>query len=209
MTPDRTGHRILIVAREPLLAALVGRLVESARYTPAFPGPDEHAETALQRVKPLAALLLDADDPAVESDLLVSRARRMSVAVMLFGSRGAASARATWARAHELRVFILPEELGALELALEALMPDSHRPRSERDRRGTAERRPDGTLVFTDAAGVRWNVYDRRGGQRRDVVDRRFVSEAGEVRHCDISSQESLVTTPAVLADQLDRALAD
>lgn len=206
MTPERAGHKILIVASDPLLAALVGTLVETKRYVPAFPTPNEAPDVALERVKPLAAILLDAGDATAESDLFVSRVRRMSARVLVFGSTELLRRREEWIARHALPAFTLPQELALLEEALEALIPDAKRPRAEAERRGNTERRPDGTLVFTDASGVRWSVYDRRGPDRRSSVDRRFVNDAGEVRHCALTAEEAGLTTPTILSEQLGRA---
>ena len=208
MTPDRSGHKVLIIADDPLLAALIGSLVESARGTPAFAAPAEVADQAVARVKPLAAVLLDAGAAVAESDLFVSRARKLGARVLVFGTRTMVARRADWARTHSLETFALPDAVEALAQALERLNGEPRRPRSDADRRAT-ERRPDGTLVFTDAAGTRWSVYDRRGTERRERVDRRFVNEAGEVRHCEISEQEAGVVTASALAAQLDRAIAE
>lgn len=207
MTPERIGHKILIIAGDPILAALVGRLVEHARYSAAFPAPDEPPTQALERLKPLAAVLIDLADGEGGSDLFTSRAARLGVKVLVFGRRELIDARADWIAQHALKSFALPEQIGDLEGAIEALIPDAVRPRAAQDRRGDAERRPDGALDFIDAAGVHWTVYDRRGKDRRNRVDRRFVSDTGEVRQCEITEQEARLVSVATLADQLERAV--
>ena len=209
MTPERTGHKILIVASDPILAALVGTLVEFARYTAAFPAPDEPPTQALTRVKPLAAVLLDVSEQNGVSDVFVSRAQRLAVPVLLFGGRAVLAERADWAARHGLATFALPDEISLLEGAVERIMPDGVRPRATLDRRGEAQRSSSGTLDFTDAVGVHWTVYDRRGPERRNRVDRRFVSDAGEVRHCEITEQEARLVSVATLSEQLGRAVPE
>lgn len=205
MTPERAGHKILVVADDALLAALVGSIVESVRYTAVFPSAGESPDQAVVRVKPLAAVLLDAGESSAQSDLLLSRTRKLGARLMLFGDR--VDARATWARANSVLMFRLPQEIEALSDALEALLPDGPRPRGGRSgERREAERRPDGSLVFTDAAGVRWSVYDRRGAERRGMVDRRFVSDSGRALHCDVPAREAAVISIDVLSAQLERA---
>lgn len=207
MTPERTGHKIVVVATDPLLAALVGYMVEIARFTAAFPASGELPDQTLARVRPVAAILLDGSDSAAESDLFVSRARRLGVRVLVFGAPEIVRARGEWARTHDLPVFALPNDVARLGDALEALLPPPRRPRAVLERRAASgERRPDGTMVFCDASGMRWSVYDRRGADRRRDIDRRFVSDVGEVRHCNISPAEAGEFSVAALAEQFDRA---
>jgi len=209
MTPERSGHKILIVAADPILGALVGTLVEHARYAAAFPAPDELPAQALERVRPMAAVLLDISDVNGASDLFVSRAEKLGVRVFVFGRSDRIAQQSEWTRRHRLPAFVLPEEIARLENALEGVIPDAVRPRTVRDRRGEAQRDASGMLDFTDDHGIHWTVYDRRGPERRNRVDRRFVSDAGEVRHCEITEQEARLVTVAMLSDQLSRATAE
>lgn len=209
MTPERSGHKILIVAADPILGALVGTLVEHARYTAAFPAPDELPAQALERVRPMAAVLLDVADTNGASDLFVSRAEKLSVRVFVFGRRERIEKHSEWSRRHQLPTFALPEDIARLENALEGLIPDAVRPRAARDRRGEAQRDASGTLDFIDERGVHWTVYDRRGPERRNRVDRRFVSDGGEVRHCEITEQEARLVSVVMLAAQLERSTAE
>jgi hypothetical protein len=68
----------------------------------------------------------------------------------------------------------------------------------------------DEALVFEDAAGTRWAVYDRRTTDRRAaaVVERKFISESGDVRHCFIATGDAAQVTVEALSGQLERALA-
>lgn len=192
-----------MVAPDPLLAALVGSVVDSLRYSAAFPAAGESPDQAVVRVRPLAAVLLEAGESSAQSDLLLSRTRKLGARLMLFGKH--TEARAAWAQAHSVQIFRLPQEIDALCDALDGLIPGPRPREGSRDRR-EAERRPDGSLVFTDAAGVRWSVYDRRGGERRGLVDRRFVSDSGISLHCDVTAQEAAVLAIDVLFAQLERA---
>lgn len=208
--PERTGHKIVVVANDPLIAALVGSMVELARFTAAFPAPGESPDQTLVRVRPVAAILLDGRDPAAASDLLVSRAKRLGIRLMVFGAGDVVRARADWAQSHDLPMFMFPDDAGRLEDALEALPPAPRRARAPTERRGVASgRRPDGGLFFRDANGMCWSVYDRRGPDRRGGIDRRFVSDVGEVRHCHLAEEESGIVTTAALAAQLERAAGD
>ena len=50
--------RIVILARDPLVAALVGMLLEVDAYEPVFPRPDESPEEAVRRIRPALVVLL-------------------------------------------------------------------------------------------------------------------------------------------------------
>jgi hypothetical protein len=123
MGPTRAGHSILVVAADPVLAALLGGVVESARYAAAFPAIDERPDQALARIRPLAAILLNAEERAAQSDLFVSRARQLRVPIILFGSREAMERSSAWAAQHGIPRFALPEQLDALREALGSLEP--------------------------------------------------------------------------------------
>ena len=203
MDPKRAGHKILVIAAEPLLAALVGTVVEAARFTAAFPDLDERPERALERVKPVAAILLEASDDRAGSDLFVARARKLGVRVLVFGPAHLMREQREWTRQHGLPAFTLPDQLEELTFVLGHLPLPTTRGAARRKAKTQVEHATDGSLVFDDASGVCWAAYDRRD---TNLVDRRFVSEAGELRHCDVSSEEASSTTIDMLRDQLARA---
>jgi hypothetical protein len=203
---SRLGHKVLVLANDPMLAALLGGLVEVARFEAAFANAGESAEAALTRVKPLVAIIVDGADAHAENDLLVARARKRAVEVMLFGTRATVDKRRGWAERQHVRTFELPTEVDALHDALQQLREparnrraSNHTPHIERDQ--------DGTLVLDDGAGTRWTVYDRRSQARRSAhVDRQFVNANGAVLHCDMSEEEAAHMSAADLARQLARA---
>jgi hypothetical protein len=203
MDPKRAGHKILVIAAEPLLAALVGTVVEAARFTAAFPDLDERPERALERVKPVAAILLEASADRAGSDLFVARARKLGVRVLVFGPANLMRTQHEWTRQHGLPAFTLPDQLEDLTFVLKHLPLPTTRGAGRRKPKTQIERATDGSIVFDDASGVSWAAYDRRN---TNVVDRRFVSEAGELRHCDVSSEEASSSTIDMLRDQLARA---
>lgn len=212
MSPSRADHKILIIAPDPLLAALVGVLVETARFQAAFPSTGERAEDALKRVRPLAAILMDTKVDEAASDIFLARARRRQVPVLLFGSER--NVEAVRARHHgqEVPTFALPRQTDQFRTAIERL---AHKPAVRRgDRRKDLpphiERNQSGDLVLDDGKGGRWTVYDRRTGDRRTPrVEREFVNEAGEVRRCTLSVVEATSLAPEDLSRQLSSASAD
>jgi hypothetical protein len=212
VNPRRADHRVLIIASDHLLAALVGALVEATSLQAAFLRDDEPPEEALNRVRPIAAILLDAATEAAASDLFFARARRRHTPVLLFGSVSAVQGRRAWAKEHKVPAFALPTELDDLQAALEGLLePAQARARAtQRRAQGGDGSRGAGNLVFSDPSGMRWTVYDRRMGDRRaGDVDRRFVSARGQVRHCMITAEDALLETATALNRQLARSVAE
>lgn len=207
MTPA-SDHKVLIVAPDPWLAALVGSVVELSRLQAAFPLPDERPDDALARVKPLVAILVDAGENEAESDIFLARARKKSVHLMVFGSAATAEKRRPWAEARQVPLFTLPDDVAALTAQLKAIASGAGRSNRTFERRGRSQIL--GPLVFNDRSGKRWSVYDRRSADRRQhQVDREFVSESGEVRHCHIDEAEAAMTSPEELNLQLERSLVE
>lgn len=207
MTPA-SDHKVLIVAPDPVLAALVGSVVELSRLSAAFPRADERPEDALSRVKPLIAILLDAVCDEAESDLFLARARRKGVHMLLFGSAASTSARRPWAEARNVPVYQLPDQVAALEESIKRIASGAGKSTRTFERRGKA--RITGPIVVLDRSGKRWSVYDRRSSDRRQHhVDREFVSETGEVRHCHMDEDEAAQVSPEALMHQLERSHAE
>ena len=205
MAPHPAGQKVLIIALDALLAALVGSLVETARLEPAFAREEEPPDAAIARVRPVLLLLLDAEDDLAESDLFLARARRADIPVLLFGSRPAIRAREQWILERSLAAFELPSEVDRLIVTLNHFRRgDGLRRLGERRQVPIAAYRPD--RVFHDGAGRKWSVYDRRGADRRQGVERHFVSESGEIRSCVLSGEEAGDNSVQGLADQLARA---
>lgn len=204
MTESRADARVLIVAPEPLLAALLGMLVDSIRMQAVFPKPNESALDAVARVRPAAAVLIDAAFPDAGSDLLLARVRASGTILLLFGQRDALRGRMGWAREQSVPAFVVPDQVDDLALALGSIQRGRRR---SADRREPSGRTADGTLYLDDGRCC-WYVYDRRASDRRGgEVDRRFVSDRGEVRHCFLTEDEAAHTGAADLETQLAAAV--
>jgi hypothetical protein len=207
MNPVRADHKVLVIATDPMLAALVGALVELTQLRAAFLEPDERPEDALARVKPLVAILVDAQTDDAASDLFLARARRRGIRVLMFGPVAAVARREAWARRTGVPVFRLPEGVAALQAALDVLLREKGLFRRG-ERRTRAQRDPASVATVDDGTGTRWTVYDRRSAdRRRSVIDRRFVSDRGEVRQCDVALDEADALSVATLTEQLARAV--
>lgn len=204
--PSRAGHKVLVVSSDAMLAALVGSLVELARLEPAFPRPGESADVALRRIRPVLLVLLDVGSEMTRSDLFLTRVSRAGVPVAVFGPRRAISEHAAWFAGRGLRAYALPEQVDAVLELLDRLSGD------DGSRRGAGRRSISGPpdTVFQDRRGREWLVYDRRGTERRrDVVNRRFISDTGETRYCLLSVAEAADRSTQALAAQLDRSVED
>jgi len=216
VTPFRSDHKVLVVAPDALLAALIGVLVEASRLQAAFPEADESIDDALGRVRPLAAVLVDAASADAGSDVFLARARRAGVPVLLFGPLAPIEKLRVWAAARDVSAFVLPRDThvltGTLERLAQARQPRGAERRSPSLAQSTTpsvQRNGHGELILDDGRGGRWTVFDRRGGERRaPEIEREFVSELGEVRRCTLTAQEAESTDAAVLSRQLADALA-
>jgi hypothetical protein len=203
----RSRKNVLIVASDPVLAALLGGLVDAMRFQPVFPHAGEDPDAALARVRPLAVILMEGSSSTAGSQLFVVRARRRGARVMLFGHPASIAPLKEWAAQHDIDAFALPEELERLQDALDGQRPMRMTTR-QGDRRAPIQRNPDGSLHFQDAAGTRWTVYDRRSGDRRaGEVTREFVSDEGERRTCSVGAADASTPSPAELAEQLKRSV--
>lgn len=209
--------RVLILTPQPLLAALLGMLMELEQFEPAYAAPDERPEDALARIRPLLVVVLDGDLEAAHSDLFFARAAKRGVRVVLFQPPGSGTDVRALAEARQLQWFTLPIDRRNLARLLGDGTP---RTRSGADRRGAAVSvGRDGAIIYDDAAGRRWFVYDRRSRDRRgDSEDagegsgtndgdyRAFVSANGEEWRVPLRSDEPMEVTPSALAEQLARA---
>ena len=185
-----------------MLAALIGILADTAKLAPFFPQPGESLTEAVARVRPVVAIVLDASLDEAGSDVFLAHVRAASARLLLFGSVDEIGARSEWARKQSVPTFVVPAQVEDLMLALQALQ---QRPGRGGQRRAQGGSTPDDKLVFQNA-GVRWYVYDRRSQDRRAAIDRRFVSEEGEVRHCLLSEAEAGNVSEDRLSAQLARS---
>jgi hypothetical protein len=199
-----------------MAAALLGMLLELEGYEPAFALEGEGAEAALARVRPLLVALVDHALDVAKSDLFLARAARRQVGVVLFGTQGVSPASA-WAQSRRVPWFRMPVDGAALRRAIEESTASFRLWRTDTDRRrNRTETEADGTLIYHDRTGRRWQVYDRRSGDRRqggnppqdpDVSGHRtFVNDAGERWRVEMMPAEFLDASPTALEQQLARA---
>jgi len=211
---------VLVLAEQPLMAAMIGMLVELAGWQPRFARPDEQPAQALARVRPLAVVLIDIRLESVHSDLLFALAARQRVGVAVFGPSDQRNEVAALARSRGLPWFTATSDVEHLTLVLRAAADQEWwRRGSERRRRPPASREPNGTVVFEDSNGMRWTVFDRReAADRREgeapqmagaepLIERLFVSDSGERLRYNVPPGDLMDISPDTLETQLSRAL--
>ena len=163
--------------------ALLGLLVELANYTPIFAAEGERPEDALARARPVLVVLIDDTLEAARSDVFFARAAQQRAAVAIFPGKG--SRRELMGRIGERGIpyFEIPTDAADLARVIRTAASTTWWKRST-DRRAlpATERADEGGLYFVDRAGRRWQVFDRRGSDRRQaagdgLVTRVFVSD--------------------------------
>jgi hypothetical protein len=99
---------VLILAREELVAALLGLMVELHGFEPRFPINAETVDDAI-RGEQLKAVLVDCDHPDCTDKLLDAIGRTEAIPVLFSPFRMQAEVRAVAAR-HGIRSFTLPTD---------------------------------------------------------------------------------------------------
>jgi hypothetical protein len=96
-TPRRTA--VLILARDPVIAALLGIALGLGELEPVFAEPGERPEDAIARLLPPFVVLLDGELDDADSDLFYARAARRGARVVLFAAPRSGPGVAALARA--------------------------------------------------------------------------------------------------------------
>jgi DNA-binding NtrC family response regulator len=118
--------RVLILARDPVIAALIGMLLEMDGYEPGFPAPGETAEQALGRLRAPLIVCADCEIPDAQSDLFFARVTRSGARFVLFGAPGSEERLRDLAARRSARYFMLPTDRATLARALGDALHDIH-----------------------------------------------------------------------------------
>jgi hypothetical protein len=116
------GHqrtKVLILARESVIAALLGMLLELEEYEPVFAEAGERPEDAIHRHRPPLIVILDGDLDAAGSDLFYARASAAGASVVLFSEPLAAEDVRAVARQRRLPFLSMPTDRDTLGRILE------------------------------------------------------------------------------------------
>jgi len=111
--------KVLVLACESLIAALLGMLLELENFDPVFAQPGERPEDALARLRPPLVVVVDGDLEVARSDLFFARATRAQASVVLFSVPGSTFDAETHARERGVRWFAVHSDRAALVRALE------------------------------------------------------------------------------------------
>ena len=208
MSPQST---VLLLSSDAMTLALVGLLVELAGFTPLFAAEDERPEEALARARPTLVVLIDDTLDAARSDVFFARAAQRRVALAVFPGKGSRREMKPRTGERGIPYFELPTDAAGLARVIRtAASTEWWRRNGDRRALPAAERASEGGLFFVDRAGRRWQVYDRRGSERRQpegdgAVTRLFVSE-GESLATWLSGDEVDAMSVADLERQFLRA---
>lgn len=101
---------VLVLSNDPLIAALLGALLEIHGFKPCFPEADEHPRDALRRCRP-GALLIDCDNDVACSDAVLGPARMMSARLILFSHHCTRDDAQEMIDRYDAEFFQLPGEL--------------------------------------------------------------------------------------------------
>ena len=111
-------QQVLILARESVIAALLGLLLELEQYEPVFAEPDERYADAIRRVRAPLVVILDGESDEARSDIFHARAAQSGARVILFGAPGAAEQVRDAARTRRLPFFAMPVDRATLGFVL-------------------------------------------------------------------------------------------
>jgi DNA-binding NtrC family response regulator len=109
---------VLILAREEVVAALLGMMVELRGLKPRFPRKSEAAEDAILREKP-RTVIIDCDHPDCRDSLVEAIMRAGAVPVLFSPFRMQSEVRSVAAR-HGVRSFTLPTDTDTFEKMLDS-----------------------------------------------------------------------------------------
>ena len=107
-------QQVLILARESVIAALIGLLLELENYEPVFAEPDERYEDAIRRVRAPLVVILDGESDEARSDIFHARAAQSGARVVLFSEPVAADEVRNAARERRLPFFAMPVDRATL-----------------------------------------------------------------------------------------------
>lgn len=105
---------VLVIASEPVIATLLGLLVELEGFTPVYPEPGERPEDAVARLLAPLIILLDGELEAARSDLFFARAERARAHVVLVAPPFATDDVQRLARARGIPCLSLPTDRAAV-----------------------------------------------------------------------------------------------
>ncbi len=98
---------VLVLSTDPLLAALLGALLETLGFRPVFAEPDERPRDTLMRLRP-RAVLLDCDHSQACGDSFLGPAAMTGTRALIFGSEARREQLDELAARYQLRRVVIP-----------------------------------------------------------------------------------------------------
>jgi hypothetical protein len=98
---------VLVLSSDPLLAALLGALLETLGFPPAFAAAGERPRDTLVRLRPWA-VLLDCDHGDACGDSFLGPAAMMGTRVLIFGSEARRRQLDDLSDRYQLRAVVIP-----------------------------------------------------------------------------------------------------
>ena len=112
---------VLILAHDPMSAALLGALIETLGYSVHFGRPFENTNDAMRRARPTVCIL-DADYGAAASEETLGHAAMRGIAAILFGTQKALDRSRALAEKHGAVTLRMPASASDLDTALQRAM---------------------------------------------------------------------------------------
>ena len=100
----------LVLSTDALTAALIGVLLETHGYRPAFPAPDESPRESLRRIRP-GVVLVDCEQDTACSEAFLGPATMTGARVIMFSASRSREEVETFARRYGFDWFILPTDV--------------------------------------------------------------------------------------------------
>lgn len=210
---------ILILADQPVVAALLGMMVELAGFQPVFAATDELPTDAVKRLRPNVVVMIDLTLDESRSDLFFAHLAKRRIPVALFGPINRQAELSQTANSRGIPWFTLPPDTSRLSSVIELASRSAWWERASDRRRGVDPSQSTGEgFVFQDQQGHHWTVFDRRGGEDRradaaasqdakPIIERLFVNERGQRFSCEVSADEIADASMLMLEKQLARAV--
>jgi hypothetical protein len=123
-----TSNTALVLAPDPLAAALIGAAVGLAGVAAVFVNAGESARVALRRLRPMC-VLLSHDEPTVFDDAFMGPAMMTGARLFVFGSERRLRLVESFAARYRLEAIVLPRDCESLRERLTGATGSSpHRP---------------------------------------------------------------------------------
>ncbi len=114
--------QVLILARESVIAALIGMLLELENYQPVFAAPGERPEDAIRRLRPTLVVMLDGALDEAKSDLFYARAAAAGARLVLFSEPVAVDEIRAVARERRVAFLAMPADRAMLSQVLDRVV---------------------------------------------------------------------------------------